>query len=170
MHLLLLARLNDYLTFSFGGQFIREHCNEIRRRVQLAKKLNIQNLEDMSEKLPLKIDEHEKKESEAFLNANHGKFMSKLYEMKLQNEKWIKCLREHEKITDQFVEEINQWCLSKLSLERKKMNRFLLNEQSLEFKEAKDEFGEIVVVPMESFEEDGVVKFDLETITFITFG
>ena len=148
-----------------GDYFFKEHCNEIRRQVQLAKNLKIQRLEEMSEKLKMKIKEHEKKGSAALPKQNNDKLMETLNEMKLQNERWMKRLYKQEEINAQLIKQIKD-CLSDYILEKENINRFLLNEQYLEFKEAndKDQLGEIIVVSMASFDENSVEKIEFSAL------
>lgn len=145
-----------------GDYFLREHCNEIRRRVQLAKETRIQSLEEISEKLLAKIDEHEREISETILKANNDTFLARLNKMKLDLDEWNDCLDKH-LVDSKLIENANERLLN-FAFERINIDRFLLNGQFLYFEEDSkiNKLGEVYSICMNSFDENGTDKFDLK--------
>ena len=66
----------------------KEHCNELRRQVQLAKETQMLKIEEISDKLMNEIDEFEKESLESVSKVNKEQLVNKLNEMKQENEKW----------------------------------------------------------------------------------
>ena len=71
-----------------GDLTIQEHCVELRRQVQLAKEIKIQELEEISEKMMQKVNEYERDSLKTYSEMNKDPFKSSLHELKLEVSEW----------------------------------------------------------------------------------
>ena len=80
---LLTKRMNKILNqteFNINnGEYIyKEHCNELRRQVQLAKETQILKIEEITDNLMNEIDKFEKESLEAVSKVNKEQLVNKL--------------------------------------------------------------------------------------------
>ena len=79
----LKQRINQILNQSEfdvnNGEYIyKEHCNELRRQVQLAKETQILKIEEITDNLMNEIDKFEKESLEAVSKVNKEQLVNKL--------------------------------------------------------------------------------------------
>ncbi len=139
-----------------SDSFVREHYSEMRRQVQLAKELEIVKLEDQSEIILKKIDQHEKESLEHALKINKDQFNAKLNEMKLENEKWLKCLAEHE-VNNNLNEQVKDG-LSRLSIEKENLKSLIFDGKMVELKESKND---LITFQLDEFFNHEIRSVDL---------
>lgn len=118
-----------------NGEYIyKEHCNELRRQVQLTKETQIQKIEEISAELMNKIDKFETESLEEVVKVDKKNFITKLKEMKIENEKWNKILDEY-KVDIELINEARE-SLSKIAAERDSIG-ILLHNKVMKFKSLK---------------------------------
>ncbi len=130
---------------------IQTHCTEIRRQVQLAKETSIQKIEEQTEQLIDRINTFECESLDTLLKTDKDQFISKLNEIKNENEKWNKHLNEY-KIDLELFDDLRN-SLSKFAIERENINYLLFKSKLLEFKPIENiDIGRLSTVVIDSFE------------------
>jgi hypothetical protein len=142
--------------------FIKEHCNEIRRQVQLAKEVKIQNLENLSNELEqLAISQNNESTRKDIIKASSDQKIQKLEET---SEKIMEKIDGYEKESldiifkkannnkQEIIQKINKIkqdvqnatslnqlreCLSKIAIEKENLVSSLLNDKLLYFDQSK---------------------------------
>jgi len=153
---LLLSELNKKVKQAefdlMNGDFlIQTHCTEIRRQVQLAKETSIQKIEEQTEQLIDRINTFECESLDTLLKTDKDQFISKLNEIKNENEKWNKHLNEY-KIDLELFDDLRN-SLSKFAIERENINYLLFKSKLLEFKPIENiDIGRLSTVVIDSFE------------------
>ena len=79
--------------------------------------------------------------------------------MKLENEKWLKCLAEHE-INNNLNEQVKDG-LSRLSIETENLKSLIFDGKMVEFKESKNDLGEICIIELDDFFNHEILRVDL---------
>ena len=143
-----------------NGEYIyKQHCNELRRQVQLAKETQILKIEEITDNLMKEIDEFEKESLDTVSKVNKEQLVNKLNEMKQENEKWNRLdkLRNGKsnlfKVDNQILYEFRN-SLSKVAVERDNF-KCLLHKKMMKFREHKDQslVGELSQVSLDSFNQ-----------------
>jgi len=128
----LKKRLNQTeLDLMNGNSFIKEHCKEIRRQVQLAKEIKIQEIEKIAEEIFDQIEKFEKKQKK----IDQTRLAAELTTLRQEKEKWDNSFDEYE-IDDQLIEQARER-IAKLKFKRDHINKLLFDEL-LEFKQNAD--------------------------------
>jgi len=109
-----------------NGDYFKDHCNEIRRQVQLEKETKIQAIERMCEELFNEIDNFEKNSLKKKTNDNKEKLTAELKTLRQDKEKWNKNIDEYQ-INDQLIFQARE-SLTKLKFKRDKINKLLFDE------------------------------------------
>jgi len=106
---------------------IIEYCNELRRQVQLARELEIEELHKLSNQMISEIDNFEK--DKLYCYSNKAKFTAQLNEMKEMLSKCNENLIQTE-LSYQILEDLQ----SKLKTEKEKLEKILLKQFKIEEK------------------------------------
>lgn len=148
---------------SNGDHVISEHCRELKRRVQLAKEIKMQELEKLSDQMLSQIDLYEKDAINDYLQSNKDQNDLKLKEIK---DYIAKCNNELIKLdikdSKYKIEEIN----SRLKMEQEKINYIIFNQNMLDYTSNttilnQNIIGKLVSYPFESIKYDHLVQTDL---------
>lgn len=103
-----------------GDDLIREHCNELRRQVQLDKEEKIQQIEDTATKMLNNINQFETKSIETFQNKNLKEYSTKLNNLKQELNEWVAKLTKYKvKFSKSALKELENL---KLKIDSSKQN------------------------------------------------
>jgi len=136
----------------------------LRRQVQLAKEIKVEQLNEISDRMIKKIDLFEKQSLEVFLKENGNKFSAKFAEIKDQLKKWNEMLDEN---IETFNKETNQAreLQSVLAVERENLLGHLFDGKMVEFlrKTEMDEnsFGKLTMSTFDTIDFKILYKIDL---------
>ncbi len=120
-----------------SDNFIKEHCREISRQIQLAKETKMQQIEEISDEMLKRVQDFESKTSiELNKTENKKKLETELKQIKIENEKWNKKLDDY-KVDDLLLNEAKE-SVSKFTFKREKINKLLFKDL-LEFKPNNDQ-------------------------------
>jgi len=152
-----------------GTDVIKDHCIELRRQVQLATELKIQELNQANKRLIKQIDDFE---TECINNYNkwnktkHNRYNKRLNEYKIAHEESSKYLQNVE-INEKTVILLNtksNELKSKLAFDKQEIESFIFNEKILRFKASTDSdltVGELRLISLNQIDFKNLKKCDL---------
>lgn len=154
-----------------GDYVIKEHCTELRRQVQLAKEIKIQQINNKSDQTISQIDAYETETLNAYSQVNKQEFNENLHRIKAFLKEWETKFADY-KINSEEIREINFYSKEmqrELMVKQEKLkhlifNGKLLNYRTNKFKVGKNLLGSLVPYPFET-----IVFHDLDLINFETF-
>lgn len=158
----LLEQLNQQLKQAefniMNDEFIyKEHYIELRRQIQLAKETKIAKIEEMATQLIDKVNKFEKESFEDVLKVDKNEFITKINELKKENQKWNQCLDDY-KVDSKLLDELRN-SVSTMTFRTDTLNSELL-KKLMKFSENSDEItlGEVSVVSLDSINKINLEK------------
>ena len=118
-----------------GDYIIKEHCRELRREVQLAKEIKIEQIQKLSEEMLSQIDSYEQDRITAYLKSKKEPFTLKLNDFKAEllnwNQNLDKLLTRDQYLTNETDSARNM--LSNLAIEKENIQNLVYDDKILEF-------------------------------------
>ena len=149
-----------------GDYFLKEHCRELRRHVQLAKETKVEQLEKLSDQMLSQIDSYEKERLNAYqLNANKQEFTTKLNDLKKMLNDWNEKLNDHQQSLIKETDSARD-VLSRLAVEQENLKSLIFDGQLLDLVKNQEElsenlFGQLTFTSFDCIDFNSLNKIDM---------
>lgn len=162
------------IDLNHGEDVIKDHCSELRRKVQLATDRKIEQINEYNKEMFEQIDEFRRDCLKTFNSVNKQEFAFRLKDMKEFCSNWRNYLASS-KIDDLEVEAANEKSkefISRLVIEDQNLQCLLFNDHCLDYRKNKNESdldlldGKMVVKSYDSLYYSQWQKYDLSEMFY----